>query len=439
LIVEGEKDADNLSKLGFTATCNPMGAKKWCDEYSKYLKGKRVVLIPDNDTEGREHMARVGASLKGKTTNLKLVELPGLPSKGDVSDFIESFGESDEAAERLSILIENAGPYEPPQKLTIDDVILPVGQFYHLEFAPRQELLFPWLKEDSINLVSGFRGCGKTWFALGVIDAVTRGGSFGPWECKNPVPCLFLDGEMTVQDDRERIEILQLNSDRKSPLYFYSDAYANQSGLPRAHLVNESWRQSIKRFLTTHRVKLWVLDNLASLAGGLDENSKRDWDPINSWLLELRFVGISTIMLHHVNKEGGQRGTSAREDNLDISIMLKTPHDYIPEDGARFVVHFSKHRIRTKYLNLIGDTEFKLIQDESDSYVWSYGNVKQQNKNEVLRMLDEGITYKEISQDLNISKGLITKIKKQAIKDGYISDRGKLTQDGFLHISGGAN
>ena len=29
LIVEGEKDCDNLSELGFVATTCPMGAKKW--------------------------------------------------------------------------------------------------------------------------------------------------------------------------------------------------------------------------------------------------------------------------------------------------------------------------------------------------------------------------------------------------------------------------
>ena len=109
------------------------------------------------------------------------------------------------------------------------------------------------------------------------------------------------------------------------------------------------------------KIKFWVIDNLASLASGIDENVKKDWDPINQWLLELRFSGITTLMLHHTNKEGGQRGTSAREDNIDISIMLKNARDYTPEDGARFIVHFTKQRIPTKDLQLISDTEFKLI------------------------------------------------------------------------------
>lgn len=65
LIVEGEKDVETLAGLKFTATTSPMGAKKWRPEYSDYLKDKDVILIPDNDNEGREHMSQVGSALNG--------------------------------------------------------------------------------------------------------------------------------------------------------------------------------------------------------------------------------------------------------------------------------------------------------------------------------------------------------------------------------------
>lgn len=86
LIVEGEKDADALAELGLIATTCPMGAKKWRPEYNEALRGKDVVLIPDNDLEGKEHMTQVGISLNGSVNSLKWLELPNLPSKGDVSD-----------------------------------------------------------------------------------------------------------------------------------------------------------------------------------------------------------------------------------------------------------------------------------------------------------------------------------------------------------------
>lgn len=63
-ICEGEKDVDAIREAGFVATCNPMGAKKWLDEYSVFLKGANVVIIVDKDDVGREHAAMVRDSLR---------------------------------------------------------------------------------------------------------------------------------------------------------------------------------------------------------------------------------------------------------------------------------------------------------------------------------------------------------------------------------------
>jgi len=85
-IVEGEKDADALGRLGLVATTCPMGAGKWRAEYSGALQGKRVIILPDNDAPGQEHASQVAASLQGVAASVKVLSLPGLPGKGDVSD-----------------------------------------------------------------------------------------------------------------------------------------------------------------------------------------------------------------------------------------------------------------------------------------------------------------------------------------------------------------
>jgi DNA primase len=48
-VCEGEKDILALVKHGFSATCNPMGAKKWRDSYSETLRGADVIIIADKD------------------------------------------------------------------------------------------------------------------------------------------------------------------------------------------------------------------------------------------------------------------------------------------------------------------------------------------------------------------------------------------------------
>ncbi len=436
-IVEGEKDANNLSALGLQATTCPMGAGKWRDSYSEALKGKHIVLMPDNDNPGREHMLKVAQSLSGKAASIKMVILPDLPSKGDVTDFINSFPDKTDAAERLAVLIENAEPYIPPKKNTLEDILLDIDDFCKLEIASRVSYLDPWLKEDAIVLESGWRGTGKTFFALGALDAVSRGQSFGPWKCEQPVPCLFLDGEMPPADIIERSHLLRLNGERKAPLIVYSDAYANGLGLPRANLNSDTWRQAMKRVLTTRGIKLLAIDNIASVAGGIDENSRQEWDPINQWLLELRFAGITTMLLHHTGKGGAQRGTSAREDNLDVSIILKSPPDYTPEDGARFICHFSKARVGSSDLSLIQDMEFKLQPDESGRHVWTWGGVKQETRKQILTLLDEGMQQADVSKHLGISKGQVSKVRSKAIKDGYLTEKNKLSQSGFMEVSNG--
>jgi len=89
LVVEGEKDCETLKAWGLTATTNAQGARKWRQEYNAHLKGKRVVILPDNDDPGRKHAQDVARHLHGIVESLKVVELPGLPHKGDVTDWIK--------------------------------------------------------------------------------------------------------------------------------------------------------------------------------------------------------------------------------------------------------------------------------------------------------------------------------------------------------------
>jgi putative DNA primase/helicase len=437
ILVEGEKDCDAVAGLGFIATTCPMGAKKWREHYNESLKGKHVVLIPDNDNEGREHMAQVGASLNGIAASLKWIDLPDLPSKGDVSDWLVKFTDKETAAERLAVMVDQAGEYTPPKQASIEDVVLEARDFTSLEIPEKKSILSPWLNEQSISLISGWRNVGKTHFALGLLDAVAQKKPFGPWKVGISVPCLYLDGEMPAQDVIERLNGLNPTQRRINPLYVYSDHYANSLALPRANLLSETWRTKMKSILITKGIKLWIADNLASLARGIDENVKRDWDPINSWLLDLRFSGIATIMLHHTGKEGSQRGTSAREDNIDVSMILKRPHDYVAEDGARFISHFTKTRVKTSELQLVADTQFQLSEDRDGRFRWTWSNVKGHIRVEVLRMLDEGHKYEAITDALGISKGRVSQIKSSAINEDLLTTKGKLTPSGFRLVHGG--
>ena len=94
-VCEGEKDCDRLAKAGLVATTNIEGAAqpqqraKWRKEYTAQLAGAaRVILLPDNDGPGKAHMATIAAQLASQVGEVRVLELPGLPAKGDVSDWL---------------------------------------------------------------------------------------------------------------------------------------------------------------------------------------------------------------------------------------------------------------------------------------------------------------------------------------------------------------
>ena len=112
-IVEGEKDADLLASVGCVTTTNVGGAGQWKPEYGTWLKDRSVVVIPDNDEPGKRHAEQVARSLVGVASRISILELPGLPPKGDVSDFMR--GEPDARMTELVKLMLDAPDWKPTE------------------------------------------------------------------------------------------------------------------------------------------------------------------------------------------------------------------------------------------------------------------------------------------------------------------------------------
>ncbi len=108
-IVEGEKDVETLCSLDIVATTNAGGAGKWRDEYTEQLTEadvKNVYVFADNDDAGREHQQDVARSCFAAGLTVKTIDLPGLPPKGDVSDWLLSHTKDD-----LAEIVKNTALY----------------------------------------------------------------------------------------------------------------------------------------------------------------------------------------------------------------------------------------------------------------------------------------------------------------------------------------
>lgn len=97
--VEGEKDVDNLQKLGLTAT-TAGGTKDWRPEYAQFFKGAKLVILNDNDEAGRDHADQVQASVYNYAYWSQITQT-STEEKGDISDWLQNEGGTKEALLKL--------------------------------------------------------------------------------------------------------------------------------------------------------------------------------------------------------------------------------------------------------------------------------------------------------------------------------------------------
>ena len=188
-VVEGEKKADRLWSIGVPATCNCGGAGKWPAEISGYFKDAAIVVLPDNDPPklkadgspalhedgrpmrpGRDHADLVAVALKDTARAVRVLELPELPPKGDVVDWLDAGG----TVEALNDLVDtSARPWAPPSRESRFGLIMWADQD-----QPGEE--YEYLVEDLIPekepvLIIGETQSGKSFFTRDLGLAGARG------------------------------------------------------------------------------------------------------------------------------------------------------------------------------------------------------------------------------------------------------------------------
>lgn len=138
-LVEGEKDVITLEEKGLVATTTPMGAGAWNKDYAKYFTGKFVAVLPDNDEPGRLYACNSARDITAERGHVKICTLPGLPEKGDVTDFFNNGG----SAVELISACQHARPFSLPVVSTHDPLnyfrelgvtINPAGTYLPSEF-----------------------------------------------------------------------------------------------------------------------------------------------------------------------------------------------------------------------------------------------------------------------------------------------------------------
>jgi putative DNA primase/helicase len=290
-----------------------------------------------------------------------------------------------------------------PNRLSATELIV-------ADLPPREPILEPILARKSLAMLYGPRGLGKTFVALGIAWAAAAGDSFLKWRASRPHRVLYVDGEMAAVDMKERLRLLG----SAPPTLDFLIADLNPHALPDFGDVEAQarlWRSWGKT------PDLLVLDNLSSLVG-FRRNDPDSWTNVQRWLMTMRRTGIAVLVVHHANKKGDQRGTSRREDVLDIVMSMRRPRDYEPRAGARFELHFEKAR------GLLGEDadpiEARMTTDANGVMRWDWQPAHQGQLDGVVALLNDGLNPKQVAKELGFSLAKSYRLRKRAIEMGLL-------------------
>ena len=285
-----------------------------------------------------------------------------------------------------------------------------VAELLQFEFKPHEYILEPWLTTQSLNMIFGCRGVGKTHISLGIAYAVASGGKILGWQSPKPRGVLFIDGEMPGYSLQKRMADIITNADQDIvPHLVFLTPDLQEFGMP--NLAIDYGQKLIEKYITDE-IDLIIIDNLSCLVRSGKENDGESWLPIQEWALKLRAAGKSVLFIHHSNKSGSQRGTSRKEDVLDNVICLKHSINYAADQGALFEVHFEK--ARHLYGEDIEPFEAQLVTDNSGKQYWQVKLLEQSTFDKVTDLLNKGLNQAEIAEELNIHKSTVSRHVKNA-------------------------
>lgn len=285
--------------------------------------------------------------------------------------------------------------------------------FVNRIIPPRRLIMSPFLPTQGLCMIYAPRGMGKTYLTLSIAFSIAQGEQLlpGRWHCDRLHRVLYVDGEMCQFDLQERMK--KLIGARTLPCGEYLKLITpdmQEKVMP--DIATQSGRESIEEHLDG--VEVLILDNLSALCREGKENEGDSWVPVQQWLLKLRRRGLSVILVHHANKNGGQRGTSRKEDLLDSVIALKRPGNYNPMEGARFEVQFEKAR---GFYGKEAEPFILALIEKEGTFTWEVSPLEDAMLQEALVLKQQGKSQRDIAKKLGCSASTVNRMLGKQGKD----------------------
>jgi hypothetical protein len=423
--LEGEKDVDRARSVGLLATTNPMGAGKWRDEYAAFFQGRHVVVLPDNDADGAHHAKLVVQGVAHVAASVKVVNLPGLPLKGDLSDWLDAGHTRDELEQLIastpvvdSRLATMGEPSNENRRSTSGFVLTPLDTLLAEPTELTSYLVDDMLPVAGLSLCAAKPKVGKSTLARNLALAVARGEPFlGRATIAGPVIYLALE--------EKRAEV---------KAHFERMGATDELIIVHVGLAPADALHALARVVAEYKPVLAIVDPLLKLVRLSDANDYAEVSRSLEPLIDLaRTSGCHIFCTHHLGKadrDGGDAilGSTAIFAAFDTALMMKRRES---DRTLRTVQRYGDDLPETV---LTLDPEAGRILAGDDLATIQLDNIGR----EVLAAIgDEELTEAEIRKRVGGDTGLVGKALRRLVDLGHVTRTGggKKGAPYFYHLA----
>lgn len=362
-LTEGERKADKLASWGLVATAVAFGAKGWRESYAQALSGCTVVILPDNDEEGRSFADAAAVSILAAGGYAHVLPLPDLPQKGDVIDWK---GTADDLRALTDALLN--GPAVAAETFPVADLAawakqVPVAKAF---------VMAGTIPEGEVTLFTGGGGTNKSTFGL-QLCACSAAALPMLGVTVTPGHALYVTAE---DEDREnhwrlskitgalgtsferlagRLHVASLRGRLNNELATY-DQEGRIKTAPAYNLLRAT--------IVSTGAKLVVLDNLGHLYVGNENDRGQVTAFINLLYALCRELGVTIVLIAHPNKAGDSySGSTAWLNAVRSQIVLQRPEDGLDPDARVLTVGKANYARPDQQLPFRWH-DFALVRDE---------------------------------------------------------------------------
>jgi len=325
VVVEGEKATQAARRFELLAVGTVTGAAGCPSPKAlEQLRGRTIVLWPDNDTPGLDHMRRLAVALKEIAASVRTASWPaGTPEGHDAADLLAAGKNTEDVLVLLGLhpdapAAERESEPATPSGLRLLRPLSAAAIFTDESLGTRRWMWADYIPEGSLVLLAGFMKTGKTTLVYSLVGAAVYGRTFLGRDTTK-TGALVLAVEEHLRDVRRHLQAAGIGPD--APVYVHVGMLpATQEGL-----------EEVRAFMAERSLGLLVVDTLTRFWGVRDENDNSEVIAALGPLLDLAHtVGITVLLVHHAGKNEEEestgreiRGASGTFGMVDQALILK--------------------------------------------------------------------------------------------------------------------